>query len=118
MLLTEKGFLVAAPGLTAACMTREEGHVAARICAYERRQRQNWGIEREKETNVFARGGGTAQCLTTEDGGRLEMSPCRLDKNRAQMWTWEFERNFRQKKEVGKGIGRQIGLRCGGERGC
>jgi len=90
MLMSRSGYLMAAPKLTATCVTRKEGQLVPTRCDVLWHKIQHWELVQKREASIFVRVGGTPKCLTAVPGGNLAVAECLPERARRQTWVWEF----------------------------
>lgn len=90
LVMSRSGYMMAAPRLTATCVTRKDGHLDSNRCDIFMISRQNWEIETRRETSVFARVDGEPVCLTALSDGELAVTPCSPESETRQTWIWQF----------------------------
>lgn len=100
-LMSWSGFVMAAPRMTAACITRDDDRLIAQRCEFETAGKQEWSMESSRWSNLFAVRDGTPECLSARPGGRLHVHNCTVNPVRHQMWQWQFQ--GRDEEEDGGG---------------
>lgn len=91
---SRQGYLMAAPRLTATCVTRtDDTAIHSQRCDIFFYNKQRWDIEVTdggRYIALFARVNGEPRCLTIMPGGRLSVAACNLERSSRQAWVWEF----------------------------